>query len=472
MAAILPEASTPPKARRQSSGRRLSGFHPGQHDIDENDDDAERNKAAEEKQRQAQAQAQKARSPLRGTPGHARRQQRYQECLQMADNNVRERALGIATHARRPCLALRVPLTAAPSSLSSPLDHEALLSRARAHLDVSQKVTKENAFNLDLIDHMNHMIHESTGTEGDNTFQFQKASRYLDAGVKIYEYRVDSVFTNAYKLVGSYNRGADVEADPSESEPVEGDQPGGAPVARRPKRAAAGDAGCKHLEANPASLNLKKVETGFDVDPLFHQTSAKFDENTAKGLLLNNLPVQDGCRVVFDSSDVVGEDSRTSETAPQPARLPLSTLSGLIPRDRGSLELAMEFVELWSVHNPRPELDRNDGRLEDQDGGSDTGGDINFDHEEPSSDHEEPSSDHEESSSDLVDFGMVDQTMDPIEDPEAARMERKLEKIISNGGEDMFQSVGEIIVVRRAWELSFRCTHHRSTKRAARPSPY
>lgn len=42
----------------------------------------------------------------------------------------------------------------------------------------------------------------------------------------------------------------------------------------------------------------------FNVDPLFHQTSAQFDEGGAGGLLLNNLSVYRGCEIVFDSHEV------------------------------------------------------------------------------------------------------------------------------------------------------------------------
>lgn len=45
----------------------------------------------------------------------------------------------------------------------------------------------------------------------------------------------------------------------------------------------------------------------FSVDPLYHQTSAQFDEGGAKGLLLNNLGVYGGCRVLFDSFEVPGK---------------------------------------------------------------------------------------------------------------------------------------------------------------------
>lgn len=45
----------------------------------------------------------------------------------------------------------------------------------------------------------------------------------------------------------------------------------------------------------------------FAVDPLYHQTSAQFDEGGAKGLLLNNLGVYGGCQVLFDSQEIPGK---------------------------------------------------------------------------------------------------------------------------------------------------------------------
>jgi hypothetical protein len=39
----------------------------------------------------------------------------------------------------------------------------------------------------------------------------------------------------------------------------------------------------------------------FTVDPLYHETTAQFDEGGAKGLLLYNLGVYGSCRVLFDS---------------------------------------------------------------------------------------------------------------------------------------------------------------------------
>lgn len=58
-----------------------------------------------------------------------------------------------------------------------------------------------------------------------------------------------------------------------------------------------------------ASLQLKKFELEFAVDPLFKKASADFDEGGAKGLLLNHLMIDGQGRIVFDSSDDAGDTS-------------------------------------------------------------------------------------------------------------------------------------------------------------------
>ncbi|KAL6975686.1 hypothetical protein U1Q18_024481 [Sarracenia purpurea var. burkii] len=61
------------------------------------------------------------------------------------------------------------------------------------------------------------------------------------------------------------------------------------------------------LESSFEALNVKKFDVAFAVDPLYHQTSAQFDEGGAKGLLLNNLGIYGSCRVLFDSLEVPGK---------------------------------------------------------------------------------------------------------------------------------------------------------------------
>ena len=58
---------------------------------------------------------------------------------------------------------------------------------------------------------------------------------------------------------------------------------------------------CSYLLAN---INISKLDAAYDIDPLFHKLSQKFDEGGAKGLLLVNLGVaQDGCRIILDSKE-------------------------------------------------------------------------------------------------------------------------------------------------------------------------
>lgn len=83
-----------------------------------------------------------------------------------------------------------------------------------------------------------------------------------------------------------------------------------------------------HLAAN---LNISKLDSAYDIDPIFHKLSQKFDEGGAKGLLLVNLGVaNDGCRIVLDSKEdstdsiepelvdeFIGEDADIDDDEPQ-----------------------------------------------------------------------------------------------------------------------------------------------------------
>jgi len=63
-----------------------------------------------------------------------------------------------------------------------------------------------------------------------------------------------------------------------------------------------------------ANINMSKLDSAPDIDPLFRKMSKAFDEGGAKGLLLNNLGVaRDGCRIEFDSK----EDTVTESVVPE-----------------------------------------------------------------------------------------------------------------------------------------------------------
>ena len=72
----------------------------------------------------------------------------------------------------------------------------------------AQKISQKNTWNLDLIDYMEDMVQSSLNVASDGDLNFAAASSTIDAGVKIYSSRVDSVHADAYKVLGNLSRSA------------------------------------------------------------------------------------------------------------------------------------------------------------------------------------------------------------------------------------------------------------------------
>ncbi|KAK7335586.1 hypothetical protein VNO80_27512 [Phaseolus coccineus] len=159
------------------------------------------------------------------------------------------------------------------------------------------KINQKNTWELDLIDHLTDIIRVEEGNQVETNFQI--ASCTLEAGVRIYSLRVDSVHSDAYKVLAGMNRvGQDTEEDATlGSVNAEKGQASRKEVDKKLSLLST-------LESSFEVLNVKKFDVAFAVDPLYHQTSAKFDEGGAKGLLMNNLGVYGKCRVLFDSLEV------------------------------------------------------------------------------------------------------------------------------------------------------------------------
>lgn len=135
---------------------------------------------------------------------------------------------------------------------------------------------------------------------GDNSWK--KLSQTLDAGAKIYGFRVDSVHNETYKVLGGLNRTELAEGIfkvfdlvqtitlyvAAQEAEVNGPTVEEERENRKIRRDLDGDA---TLEKNLNNIDTNKYDLEFDVDPLFQKTSAKFDEGGAKGLLLNNVSV-------------------------------------------------------------------------------------------------------------------------------------------------------------------------------------
>ncbi|KAG1365012.1 putative Condensin complex subunit 2 [Cocos nucifera] len=190
--------------------------------------------------------------------------------------------------------------SASPSAGHDLLDRDQIMDLFHNCIKLASenKINQKNTWELGLIDHLSEIIR--VRPEDDDETNFQKASCTLEAGVKIYSMRVDSVHSEAYKVLGGINRAGREE---EEKETVMDDDHTGIPQedGLSMKELERKMSPLSTLESSFEALNVKKIEVAFTVDPLYHQTSAQFDEGGAKGLLLNNLGVYDGCHILFDS---------------------------------------------------------------------------------------------------------------------------------------------------------------------------
>ena len=177
------------------------------------------------------------------------------------------------------------------------------------------KINATNSWNFALIDYFHDM---SLLKEGDGV-NFQKASCTLDGCVKIYTSRVDSVATETGKLLsgladGQNKKGSRNEGSQDQEGEEEDDSENEDGTKKRSKKKATRSSEAT-LVNGFASLQLKKFELEFAVDPLFKKASADFDEGGAKGLLLNHLAIDAQGRIVFDSSDDADEETQQEDDA-------------------------------------------------------------------------------------------------------------------------------------------------------------
>jgi condensin complex subunit 2 len=189
-------------------------------------------------------------------------------------------------------------------------------------MNAENRINAGNSWNLQLIDNMDKFLSDDTAeTKKDNRINFTKASCTLDASVKIYSYRVDDVYLTSYKVLANLSRnenkqtGKQQQNETQRDDDDDNDEEQAAP--KQTKKAG------NTLEGNLANINTNKLDSAFDIDPLFHKMSKAFDEGGAKGLLLVNLGLGDHCNIVFESSLETGSSESTTE---RPER-PVDTLS-------------------------------------------------------------------------------------------------------------------------------------------------
>lgn len=190
------------------------------------------------------------------------------------------------------------------------------------------KINQKNSWELNLIDYIQDVVEFRHG----EMTNFQVASCTLDASVKIYSYRVDSIHQDTYKVMSGLSR-SDTRSNNADHVAASGDEANHGE--EQPKKPARARHSAHTLETKVENLNVKKFDLEFDVDPLFRKTSAAFDEGGARGLLLNHLFVQHRAELLFDSSDSVGSPQHTGCSSSTPVEVDMANLRHLFSSQIG-----------------------------------------------------------------------------------------------------------------------------------------
>ena len=243
------------------------------------------------------------------------------------------------------------------------------------------KINPSNSWNFALIDYFHDM---AVLKEGDGGINFQKASYTLDGCVKIYTSRVDSAASETGKLLSGLadsgkelKKGTDGSDIHENSDDDENQETGKRRHARRKNRSDA------TLASSFDQIQVKNLELELAVDPLFRKMCADFNEGGTKGLLLNNLGIDNSGRVVFDGqvdqqpgeTNTQGEEDREIRAKHPIESINLSSiretfLPGLVDVEHlticPSLPMLMTALKDPSVTTPEFIKDMENIRIEDE----------------------------------------------------------------------------------------------------------
>ncbi|MES1921339.1 hypothetical protein MHBO_002876, partial [Bonamia ostreae] len=164
-------------------------------------------------------------------------------------------------------------------------------------LAAAGKITQKNTWSINLIDYIDDLLsNEKKAAEEKVTKSsslFRKASNTLDASIKIYSSRVDSVHSQMFKVLGGLSSRFEEDQEQKDGKSQQQE------TTPKNKRNSKVVTLLTTDKAKAAALSEKDLS--YEVDPMFFKMASAFDEGGAKGLLLNNLQIGENLQIVFDS---------------------------------------------------------------------------------------------------------------------------------------------------------------------------
>lgn len=161
----------------------------------------------------------------------------------------------------------------------------------------NKKINAKNAFevNIEYLENLPRMLNHQREES------WQTASNGLEAVAQIYSYRVDSVHTDLFKILGGLHRNMDDLKEEGEDNTEKAKE-------SKKKRS-------KNLEENKEKLNLKEFDIAFQIDPLFKNTTTMFSHLNARSLLQFCLEINDNLDLVLEGSTCVNSDEMKEKNA-------------------------------------------------------------------------------------------------------------------------------------------------------------
>lgn len=281
--------------------------------------------------------------------------------------------------------------------------------KATIEMSTQNKINSKNAFQLQLIDRIDDVVNVVTGG-GDGTdshSNFQHAGCVVEAAAKIYDARVDETYKGTQRFCADLVRSAGA-VDSGGANGADGtdgaDADGATGEGRTGKAKASKKLGlARTLETNVSNINIRKSDLECDVDPLFEKMSQRFDEGGARGMLLGNMPVSGGPRIVFGSAEASGGDDEDiaeegqAAPAPAPAFFTFSVDTEAICRASSAGSICTDTAVLYAGYKafdnlaaghdgievmPQPDQSQAFASLgsdDEEDGGYDSNGGAGFD---------------------------------------------------------------------------------------------
>lgn len=225
-------------------------------------------------------------------------------------------------------------------------------------LYAENKITKDNAWNLQLIDFMTNMLrrHDS------RMENLQTASTLVEASTKIYSFRVDAIHFDVLKIAGGLIKAAqtkrgkkDDDNDVQDDGAVDGEA--AAPVKKKKKKAKGA------IANNPDVLN-GDFDTNDCIDPFFERLAATQGDVTSSNRAFNaTLPIHDKTlALILRTDDQYLEEIKEDTKENIDLSEKITILSKLLLAFSADDQICEPFTG-FSISNWDPDTEETDNRV-------------------------------------------------------------------------------------------------------------